>query len=55
LVEGRYHQIKRMFGRFQNEVLALHRDAIGPLNMDLSLAPGQWRALTPDEVLSLSY
>jgi 16S rRNA pseudouridine516 synthase len=54
LVEGRYHQIKRMFGRFQNEVLALHRDAIGPLNMDLSLAPGQWRALTPDEVLSLS-
>ena len=29
LTEGRYHQIKRMFGRFQNEVLQLHRLSVG--------------------------
>ncbi|MDO6804095.1 pseudouridine synthase, partial [Wenyingzhuangia sp. 1_MG-2023] len=29
LTEGRYHQIKRMFGRFRNPVLALHRLSIG--------------------------
>ena len=36
LVEGRYHQIKRMFGRFQNPVLTLHRIAIGNLPLDPS-------------------
>ncbi|MDP5054131.1 MAG: pseudouridine synthase [Congregibacter sp.] len=30
LVEGRYHQIKRMFGRFNNKVLSIHRFAVGP-------------------------
>ncbi|MBA6364852.1 hypothetical protein H4J42_13975, partial [Colwellia sp. BRX8-8] len=29
LIEGRYHQIKRMFGRFRNPVIGLHRQAIG--------------------------
>lgn len=29
LVEGKYHQVKRMFGYFQNEVLALHRVSVG--------------------------
>lgn len=50
LVEGRYHQIKRMFGRFQNEVLELHRVAIGNLALDVSLAPEQSRELTAEEV-----
>ena len=50
LVEGRYHQIKRMFGRFQNPVLTLHRIAIGNVPLDPSLAPGQSRALTECEV-----
>lgn len=49
LVEGRYHQIKRMFGRFQNPVLTLHRIAIGNLPLDPSLAPGKSRALTECE------
>ncbi|MFT7300455.1 MAG: 16S rRNA pseudouridine516 synthase [Porticoccus sp.] len=49
LVEGRYHQIKRMFGRFQNRVLTLHRIAIGNLSLDPSLAPGKSRALTECE------
>jgi 16S rRNA pseudouridine516 synthase len=49
LVEGRYHQIKRMFGRFQNTVLELHRVAIGELTLDLNIG-GEWRRLTAAEV-----
>lgn len=54
LVEGRYHQIKRMFGRFQNPVLSLHRSAIGKLQLDPSLGSGASRALTPGEVALLA-
>lgn len=54
LTEGKYHQIKRMFGRFQNEVLKLHRIAIGNLTLDLSLAAGESRALTAEEVCSIT-
>lgn len=50
LVEGRYHQIKRMFGRFQNTVTALHRCAIGNLQLDSQLALGSSRMLTQNEV-----
>tara|TARA_R110001592_G_scaffold363355_1_gene685040 strand:- start:5412 stop:6137 length:726 start_codon:yes stop_codon:yes gene_type:complete len=50
LIEGRYHQIKRMFGRFDNEVLTLHRLSIGNLSLDPSLLPGQSRELTDREV-----
>jgi 16S rRNA pseudouridine516 synthase len=50
LFEGRYHQIKRMFGRFRNPVVALHRYAIGNLQLDRQLAEGQSRKLTESEV-----
>lgn len=53
LEEGRYHQIKRMFGRFRNEVLALHREAIGEVTLG-NLAEGQYRLLTELEVTALS-
>ena len=53
LTEGRYHQIKRMFGRFRNPVLELHRCAIGNLALDQNLAPGQSRELTALEVESI--
>ena len=46
LIEGRYHQIKRMFGKFQNRVVHLHRCAIGNLALDPALAPGQSRELS---------
>ncbi|MDH4040806.1 MAG: pseudouridine synthase [Gammaproteobacteria bacterium] len=49
LLEGRYHQIRRMFGRFNNRVLALHRVAVGSLSLDPELAPGQYRELTLQE------
>ena len=50
LHEGRYHQVKRMFGRFNNRVTALHRESMGPLRLDASLTPGCYRALTDDEI-----
>lgn len=48
--EGRYHQVKRMFAALGNRVVDLHRRAIGPLELDADLAPGEWRALTDDEI-----
>lgn len=53
LQEGRYHQVKRMLGATGNRVVALHRYAIGEVNLDPALAPGEYRRLTPDEVDSL--
>ncbi|WP_412523295.1 16S rRNA pseudouridine(516) synthase [Shewanella chilikensis] len=55
LTEGKYHQIKRMFGRFRNPVLALHRSQIGQIVLDDSLAEGEARELTRDEVESVTY
>jgi 16S rRNA pseudouridine516 synthase len=45
LQEGRYHQLKRMFGRFRNPVLGIHRCAIGALQLPDDLPPGAWRLL----------
>lgn len=44
LVEGKYHQIKRMFGYFQNEVLSLHRLSVGDITLD-GLEIGESRVL----------
>ena len=54
LRQGVYHQIKRMFGIYGAGVNALRRDAIGGLTLDESLAPGQWRELTADEVAKIT-
>ncbi|SEK54084.1 16S rRNA pseudouridine516 synthase [Colwellia chukchiensis] len=53
LIEGRYHQIKRMFGRFRNQVIGLHRFAIGHLPLDSALALGQSRQLSAAEVTAI--
>lgn len=50
IVEGRYHQVKRMFGHFDNKVLRLHRESMGPLVLDSALKPGEYRALRTDEI-----
>ncbi|SDY79848.1 pseudouridine synthase [Pseudomonas sp. NFIX28] len=50
IVEGRYHQVKRMFGHFDNKVLRLHRECMGALLLDENLAPGEYRPLTDDEI-----
>ena len=50
IVEGRYHQVKRMFGHFQNKVVKLHRERMGELVLDESLQPGQYRSLSGEEI-----
>jgi pseudouridine synthase len=49
LVEGRYHQVRRMFERIGQAVLKLKRVRIAFLT-DHGLAPGQFRHLTTTEV-----
>ena len=44
LVEGRYHQIRRMFAAVGNHVETLHRHTLGGLGLG-ELAPGAWRLL----------
>ncbi|MBC3303674.1 pseudouridine synthase [Pseudomonas sp. SWRI18] len=50
IIEGRYHQVKRMFGHFDNKVVSLHRERMGPLVLDAELAPGEYRTLTDEEI-----
>ena len=50
LSEGRYHQIKRMFGHFQNKVIEIHRLSIGKILLDEGLMPGESRSLTELEI-----
>ena len=52
LHEGRYHQVKRMFGHFQNKVIALHRLSMGAIELDPQLAAGQYRTLSTMEIAS---
>jgi 16S rRNA pseudouridine516 synthase len=52
IVEGRYHQIKRMFAAVGNHVEQLHRRAIGGLDLG-GLASGKWRLVTPGEIAGL--
>ncbi|MGB0664454.1 MAG: pseudouridine synthase [Pontibacterium sp.] len=54
LTEGRYHQVKRMFGAIGNRVTSLHRRSIGDVELDYFLEPGQYRELTDEELAALS-
>jgi len=50
--EGRYHQVKRMFAALGNKVVQLHREQVGALTLDPTLAPGEYRRLTAEEIAS---
>ena len=49
IVEGRYHQVRRMFAALGNRVEALHREMIGDMALPEDLAPGEYRALSDGE------
>lgn len=51
--EGKFHQIKRMFEAVGCEVMYLKRLSMGPLELDETLLPGEYRRLTGEEVESL--
>jgi 16S rRNA pseudouridine516 synthase len=48
--EGKYHQVKRMIAAVGSHVIRLHRERIGPWVLDPALGPGEFRALTDDEI-----
>lgn len=50
VTEGRFHEVRRIFQTLKNEVTTLERIAIGTLTLDKTLAPGEWRELTKEEV-----
>jgi 16S rRNA pseudouridine516 synthase len=51
-IEGRYHQVRRMFVALGNHVQALRRERIGGLELG-ALAPGQWRLLGEEDRAAL--
>ncbi|MBC7469102.1 MAG: pseudouridine synthase [Ramlibacter sp.] len=53
LIEGKYHQVKRMLAAVSNRVEGLHRSRIGTLGLPPDLAPGQWRWLGESELAAL--
>lgn len=53
LIEGKYHQIKRMFEAVDNKIVTLERVSFGPLVLDERLPRGEWRYLTDDEITAL--
>ena len=48
--EGKYHQVKRMFHALGNNVEHLRRIQIGSLKLDTSLAEGECREMTAEEL-----
>ena len=47
--EGKFHQVKRMFAAVGCHVVYLKRLSMGPLHLDETLLPGQYRALNQEE------
>lgn len=53
ITEGRYHQVKRMMAAVGNHVVGLHRLQVGEIRLDPTLAPGESRPLTEQEIQSV--
>lgn len=53
IYEGRHHQVKRMFHAVGNRVISLHRERMGEIELDSALSPGQYRALTTEEIAGI--
>ena len=51
--EGKFHQVKRMFEAVGCRVIYLKRLSMGSLVLDETLAPGEYRRLTDDELRAL--
>lgn len=50
ITEGKFHQVKRMFQAVGKRVIYLQRISMGPLQLDESLAVGEYRELTDEEI-----
>lgn len=49
LIEGRFHQVKRMFAALDYEVVALHRSQFGQLTL-ADLPEGEFRAVSASQI-----
>lgn len=49
IYEGRHHQVKRMFARFDIKVTALHRESIGPYHLTPEIPTGAYITFTPKD------
>lgn len=54
VMEGKYHQVKRMLASRGKPVAALKRLSIGGLELDNSLLPGEFRQLSENELCSVN-
>lgn len=53
ITEGKFHQVKRMFQAVGKEVVYLKRLSMGSLLLPPELKPGEYRALTDEELSAL--
>lgn len=53
LTEGKYHEIKRLFGARRNKILTLKRVEFGNFTLD-GLSEGEWRYMTKEEISDFS-
>lgn len=53
IVEGKFHQVKRMFLSVGSRVLFLRRLRMGPIRLDPGMLPGTFRLLTTEELAAL--
>jgi 16S rRNA pseudouridine516 synthase len=53
IVEGRYHQVKRMLVAAGNHVEKLHRRSIGNFHLPINLKEGQWQWLSSENINEL--
>jgi len=53
IMEGKFHQVKRMFESVGKRVVYLQRIKMGPLALDETLELGEYRELTDEELESL--
>lgn len=53
LVEGRYHQVRRMIAALGGKVVGLHRDRIGQFDLPTDLLPGEHQLIDEAQVASL--
>ena len=53
VVEGRYHQVRRMFAAAGNHVETLHRERVGGLVLPPDMAAGDWNLLAAHEVAAI--
>ncbi len=51
--EGKFHQVKRMFEAIGHTVLQLHRAEMGPIQLDKTLSPGEYRLMNEKEMNEL--